>query len=54
MPQDVTLHNCATGAGTNLLAVDAWGRPKFTSDYSLTHALFTYSVPNRVYLSEEL
>ena len=35
---------------TNDLGRDAWGRPKVINDYSLFSALFSYSVPNRMWL----
>lgn len=34
---------------TNDLGRDAWGRPKTITDYTLFNALWTYSVPNRVW-----
>ena len=35
--------------GLNELSYDAWGRPKTIQDFSLFSALFTYSVPNRLW-----
>ena len=32
-------------AGTNVLAHDAWGRPKTVTDISLLHGMFTFNVP---------
>lgn len=37
-------------AAVNNLNHDAWGRPKVVNDYSLFSALWTLSVPNRVWL----
>lgn len=39
-----------TDLATNDLGRDAWGRPKVINDYSLFSALWSYSVPNRVWL----
>lgn len=35
---------------TNQLGLDAWGRPKVVNDFSMFTALWTLSVPNRVWL----
>ena len=35
---------------TNDIGRDAWGRPKMILDYSLFSALWSYSVPNRMWI----
>lgn len=42
--------NSVTNLTTNDLGRDAWGRPKIIADHSLFSALWTYSVPNRIWL----
>lgn len=37
--------------GTNELAMDAWGRQKSVIDYTLFAGLWTFSVPNRMWVS---
>ena len=37
---------------TNDLGRDAWGRPKVITDFTLFSALWTFSVPNRVWLQQ--
>jgi len=39
-----------TEIAKNDLGYDAWGRPKVINDYSIFNALWTFSVPNRVWL----